>query len=228
MPNVFRCFFMQGDNTSIGRWRLQVTEGFGFYVEHTLHTRQIPASLPFASRIYNKLTKGGDMYRTTKEKSLTTNATCPECGSKTVLYRGGTLTCTNCAHILSSPKVKKNKYNAVRTVAKDGLKRDSKFEASVADELYLRKQAGDIKDYESQFKVTIPIYSHDGEIVHTVSHKIDFRIHKDDGSFTLYEAKGKETPDYIWRRKLLEVVWLPEHPDHEYEVRYQHNRRRAR
>ena len=46
-----------------------------------------------------------------------------------------------------------NKYGAKRTLAKDGIKRDSKFEASVADELLLRKQAGDIKDYDSQFKV---------------------------------------------------------------------------
>lgn len=144
---------------------------------------------------------------------------CPECHSNRILYSQGYLKCTNCGHILYSPKQKKNKYGAIKTVAKDGEKRDSKFEASVADELYMRKAAGDILDYDSQYKVIMPIYSKDGEVVNTVRHKVDFRVHERDGSFTLLEAKGKETYDYIFRRMLLEKVWLPEHPDHQYEVR---------
>ena len=111
-----------------------------------------------------------------------------------------------------------NKYGAKRTVAKDGLKRDSKFEASIADELLLRKQAGDIKDYESQYRVEIWVYRENGLAAFKVSHKVDFRIHHNDGSFELYEAKGVETPDYKWRRRLLEELWLPDHLDHTYTV----------
>lgn len=111
-----------------------------------------------------------------------------------------------------------NKYGAKRTTANDGVKRDSKFEASVADELLLRKQAGDIQDYDSQFKVEVWCYRENGLPAFKVSHKIDFRIHHKDGSYELVEAKGVETTDYKWRRRFLEEIWLPDHPDHTYTV----------
>jgi hypothetical protein len=113
---------------------------------------------------------------------------------------------------------KKNKFNAKRTTAKDGIKRDSKFEASIADELLLRKQAGDILDYDSQYKVEMWAYDKNGKPAMKVCHKVDFRIHHKDGSFELYEAKGIETADYKDRRRWLETFWLPEHLDHTYTV----------
>lgn len=113
---------------------------------------------------------------------------------------------------------KRNKYGAKRTTANDGLKRDSKFEAGIADELLLRKKGKDILDYDSQYKVVIEIYNKHGKKVHEVNHKVDFRIHHKDKSYELLEAKGVETMDYRFRRKLLEKIWLPEHPDHTYTV----------
>lgn len=117
---------------------------------------------------------------------------------------------------------KTNKYNAKRTIAKDGLKRDSKFEASIADELLFRKQAGDIKGYESQFKVEMWAYNKDGRPVMKKTHKVDFRILHNDNSYELLEAKGIETADYRDRRRWLETFWLPEHPDHTYTIVKQH------
>lgn len=111
-----------------------------------------------------------------------------------------------------------NKYGAKSTVAKDGLKRHSKYEAGVADELLLRKNAGDIKDYDSQFKVEMWAHRPDGTPAFKVTHRIDFRVHLNDGSYELLEAKGVETADYKMRRKFLEHIWLPEHPDHTYTV----------
>ena len=113
---------------------------------------------------------------------------------------------------------KRNKFGAKRTVAKDGIKRDSKFEAGIADELLLRKRGKDILDYDTQYKVIIPIYNEHGKKVHEVSHRVDFRIHHKDKSFELLEAKGIETTDFRFRRKLLEKLWLPAHRDHTYTL----------
>lgn len=113
---------------------------------------------------------------------------------------------------------KRSKFGNKKTLASDGLKRDSKFEASIADELLLRKRTKDILDYDSQFKVIILIHDSRGKKVHEISHKVDFRIHHNDGSFELLEAKGVETSDYRFRRKLLEKIWLVEHPNHVYTV----------
>lgn len=147
---------------------------------------------------------------------------CPECGSSRFRVQGRKITCLNCDHTISGLA---NKYGAVRTTAADGIKRDSKFEAGIADELLLRKKAGDIKDYDSQFKVEIWACRADGTPAIKITHKVDFRIHHNDGSFELYEAKGKETLDYQMRRRLLEHIWLPEHPDHTYTVIKQNVRR---
>ena len=117
-----------------------------------------------------------------------------------------------------------NKYGARKTEF-NGKRYDSKFEASVAEELELRKQAKDILDYETQYKIEAWAYRENGLPAFKVGHKVDFRIHHKDGSFELYEAKGIETPDYKWRRKFLEELWLPDHLDHTYTVVKQSNRK---
>lgn len=108
-----------------------------------------------------------------------------------------------------------------KTTEFNGKKYDSKFEAGVSADLHIRKKVGEILDYETQYRVEIEIYNPVGRKVHSVYHKVDFRVHNLDGTFTLIEAKGFETQDYKFRRKLLEKIWLPEHPDHTYEVVYQ-------
>ena len=138
------------------------------------------------------------------------------------MLQGSKLTCTNCGEKIGQTF---NKYGAKRTKASDGMVRDSKYEASVADELYTRKLTGGIKDYDSQYKVEMWIYREDGVKAFSVKHKIDFRIHHNDGSYELLEAKGVETPDYKWRRKLLEELWLPLNKDHIYTVVKQNSRR---
>lgn len=112
---------------------------------------------------------------------------------------------------------KRNKYNAKRTDY-NGIKYDSRFEASVAEELDLRKKAKDILDWDRQYKLEMWCYTRDGSKAFKVTHKVDFRIHHKDGSYELLEAKGIETDDYKWRRKFLEHIWLSENPDHTYTV----------
>jgi hypothetical protein len=119
---------------------------------------------------------------------------------------------------------KSNKYNAVKQ-SYNGNVYDSKFEAQVAADLDLRVKAKDIKAYDRQYVVVFEVYNKvvsNGE-EHFIpyklgQHRVDFRIHHNDGTFELYEAKGVETADYKKRRKYLEDLWLPEHPDHIYTV----------
>lgn len=161
------------------------------------------------------------MYNVSKGLPDPKSLICPECGSNRFRVDYRKVECQNCGW---TEKRGSNKYGAIRTVARDGLKRDSKYEASVADELYMRKQAGDILDYDSQYKVEMWIYREDGLKAFMVSHKIDFRAHNVDGSFELIEAKGVETADWKWRRRLLEELWLPLHKDHTYRVVKQNRR----
>lgn len=161
------------------------------------------------------------MYRQQHSIPEAQSLTCPDCASKRFRVGQGKVICQNCGWTMKGGS---NKYGAKRTVANDGRKRDSKYEASVADELYLREKAGDILAYDSQFKVEIWIYREDGHQAFKVSHKIDFRVHNRDGSFEFIEAKGVETDDWKWRRKLLEELWLPMHLDHTYRVVKQERR----
>lgn len=110
-----------------------------------------------------------------------------------------------------------SKYRNTRTEY-NGKIYDSKFEAGVAAELDLRKRANDILDWEPQFKIDMWAYNASGKKVMNKTHRIDFRVHELDGTFTLLEAKGHETADYKDRRKWLEKLWLPEHLDHTYQV----------
>ena len=164
------------------------------------------------------------MYRTSNNPAPIKSAECPTCKSTSMLYSKGKLTCRNCGEVIGKTF---NKYGAKRSEY-NGKIYDSKFEASVAGELDLRKRVGDIKDFDTQYRVEIPIHRSDGTYALTVKHKVDFRIHHNDGSYELYEAKGIETDDYKWRRKMLENVWLPLNKDHTYSVVKQRVAKRKR
>lgn len=112
---------------------------------------------------------------------------------------------------------KVSKYKNIKTTY-NGQKYDSAFEASVACDLDIRLKAGEIASWERQYKVEMWAYNCHGEKAMKVSHKVDFRVHEIDGSYTLLEAKGIETSDYKMRRNWLEAFWLPENTDHVYEV----------
>lgn len=156
------------------------------------------------------------MYKQTKEPDPITQGKCPKCGSTSLLLGGGKLICRNCDHVIGTTN-KSNKYGAKRTEF-NGKIYDSKFEAQTAQSLELRKRAKDIKDYDIQYQIVAIAYDKHGDPAITKKHKVDFRIHHNDGSFELYEAKGIETDDYKNRREFLEKLWLPENLDHTYTV----------
>lgn len=142
------------------------------------------------------------------------NGQCPECGSKSLLFTGGYVQCRNCDTKIGN---RASKYNAKRTEF-NGKLYDSKHEANTAASLELRKRAKDIKDYDTQYRIDMWCHRPDGEPAFMVRHKVDFRVHENDGSFTLLEAKGMVLDDYKWRRKFLENIWLPMNPDYTYQV----------
>ena len=47
---------------------------------------------------------------------------------------------------------------------------------------------------------------------------VDFRVKLKDGSYELVEVKGFETDEYKLKKRLLKIMWLPDHPDHTYLV----------
>ena len=163
------------------------------------------------------------MYKQQTEPDPMKAAVCPECDSNRLIYGTGKLVCSNCGHVIA--KAKFNKFGAKRTEF-NGKSYDSKFEASLAQDLEMRKQAKDIKDYDTQYRIEATAYRKNGLPAFTVRHKVDFRIHHNDGSYELMEAKGVETADYKHRRRFLEELWLPDHPDHTYTVIKQNARRR--
>jgi len=122
----------------------------------------------------------------------------------------------------------KKKWTTAVKTEYNGYKYDSKFEASCARDLDVRLKAGEILDWERQYKVIMWACDSEGVQKFSKSHKVDFRVHELDGCFTLLEAKGFETPDYKERRKWLEKLWLPENLDHTYEVIYQGRRPKVR
>lgn len=154
------------------------------------------------------------MYRQQHSLPSGNDLVCPDCKGKRFLLKGSKVTCTNCGWSATGGN---NKYGAKRTEF-NGKKYDSKYEASVAQELDLRLRAGDIISVEPQFKIEAWACRSDGSKAFLVKHKVDFRIQLKDGSYELIEAKGAETDDYRWRRKFLEHIWLKDHPDHIYRV----------
>ncbi len=88
----------------------------------------------------------------------------------------------------------KNKWTTAKKTTFAGQKFDSKFEASFAQELELRKKAGDIKSWEAHKKIPLTVNDY---IV--CDYYIDFVVYDFDGGIEYVETKGYATP--LWRLK---------------------------
>ena len=101
----------------------------------------------------------------------------------------------------------KNKYQAKRT-AYSGRVYHSKREAQYAQQLDLRKLAGEIKSITPQFRVPIVIQ---GTLICT--YVVDFKVVTSTGEIELIEVKGYST--YAWqiKWKLLKALLPSLFPD---------------
>jgi hypothetical protein len=111
----------------------------------------------------------------------------------------------------------RNKKYGNKSTVYNGKYYDSKFEASVAQELDLRMQAGEFTLIEPQFPIKLYIYLPDGTKADLFTYVCDFRCTKPGGTYLLVEAKGFLTNIYRTKRKILDLVWLPDHLDYTFE-----------
>jgi hypothetical protein len=105
-----------------------------------------------------------------------------------------------------------NKYGNIHQTY-NGYTYASKFEAEYAAELDLRVKGKDIEGWERQVKIPIEINNY-----HICNYYVDFLIYHNDGSKELVEIKGMETDLWRIKRKLLEAIYLPKHPEYNYTV----------
>jgi hypothetical protein len=117
-----------------------------------------------------------------------------------------------CGKVKGSARSGKNKYNAT-TCVYNGYNYDSMREAQYAMELDWRIRAKEIQKWERQVPIRIEVNGH-----HICTTKVDFLIHHHDKSRELVEVKGFETPDWQLKAKLIEAVYLLEHPEYSYTV----------
>ena len=94
-----------------------------------------------------------------------------------------------------------NKYSNKKT-EHNGIYYHSKKEAGEAAELDLRKQAGDIKDWERQVKISLDVNGY-----HIANYFIDFVIYHNDESKEYLEIKGFETEVWRLKWKLFEALY---------------------
>lgn len=94
-------------------------------------------------------------------------------------------------------KVHRHKFKAVRT-ERDGLKFDSKLEASYYQQLKLRQSAGDVIFFLRQINFHLP---------GGVKYLADFQVFLADGTVEFIDVKGKDTPMSIAKRKMVEELY---------------------
>lgn len=110
-----------------------------------------------------------------------------------------------------------SKYNAQKTTYK-GRRYDSKLEAKVAMLLDQRMQNGEFVEIIPQYRIKLYVYLPDNKRADLFTYICDFRCERPDGSYLLVEAKGMETETFKIKKRILDLVWLPEHLNYDYEI----------
>lgn len=100
----------------------------------------------------------------------------------------------------------RQKYNSRKTIV-DGIKFDSKKEATRYKELKTLEKSGVISNLQRQVKyVLIPAQREDKKLIEReCSYYADF-VYIRDGEQVVEDTKGVRTPEYIIKRKLMLYV----------------------
>lgn len=111
----------------------------------------------------------------------------------------------------------RSKYGSTKTTY-NGRRYDSKLEARVARDLDMRKKAGEFVEITPQFRIKLYVYLPDNKPAYLFTYICDFKCERPDGTFLLVEAKGMETEIFKVKKRILDLVWLPDHPEYDYEI----------
>ena len=93
--------------------------------------------------------------------------------------------------------------NVKKQVGNDNIRYDSGFEANYANELFLRKKAKDIKDYEAHKRIDLVCNGYK-----VGCYEIDFVISHNDGTIEYVETKGRKSEVWALKWKIFETMFM--------------------
>ena len=94
-------------------------------------------------------------------------------------------------------RIHRHKYNAIRTEF-DGIRFDSKKEASYYADLTLRQKAGEVTFFLRQVPLHLP---------GRVKYIVDFLEFHSNGEVHFVDVKGFETPEFKVKKRLVEAIY---------------------
>jgi hypothetical protein len=95
----------------------------------------------------------------------------------------------------------RSKWGRAKKTVVDGVKYDSKFEASEAKDLTLLLKAGKIAGFESHKRIPLEVNG-----FHVSDYYIDFVVHHLDGTTEYLETKGMPSAVWVLKFKILEAM----------------------
>jgi hypothetical protein len=95
----------------------------------------------------------------------------------------------------------RSKWGRAKKTVVDGVKYDSKFEASEAKDLTLLLKAGKIAGFESHVRIPLEVNG-----FHVSDYYIDFQVIHLDGTTEYIETKGLKTAVWALKWKILEAM----------------------
>ncbi|AQL56429.1 DUF1064 domain-containing protein [Abyssicoccus albus] len=108
----------------------------------------------------------------------------------------------------------KSKYGAKKIIV-DGIKFDSKVEASYYKVLKHKQEIGEVKDFELQPEIEIiPSFKYKNRKRRPMVYRMDFKVEYYDGLIVYVDIKGMPTPDAKLKRKLVEHMFRDNELEH--------------
>ncbi len=95
----------------------------------------------------------------------------------------------------------RSKWGRAKKTVVDGVKYDSRFEASEAKDLTLQLKAGKITGFEAHVRIPLEVNG-----FHISDYYIDFVVHHLDGTTEYRECKGLSTAVWVLKFKILQAM----------------------